>query len=246
MPAPDLTSRGFRLNNPLCLSWREKDKWQGLSDPDHDNPPRGMTKLCIFDDPVMGIRAGVKNLIAGQDKYGCTTIADHITRHAPPREKAPADKNDTKAYIKFVSQKTGFPATMELDLHTYEHLRPLTEAIIDRENRGDGHPYTDTQIDKALVLAGIQPPEKPLAATGTMRGVQASSIGVGGIGLSAIADQVSEYSEPVSAITYAAKNLLLTIKPFAPYLLWVGLPMVMLGLGYIAYRRYQDRRLRLR
>lgn len=69
-----------------------------------------------------------------------------------------------------MAERTGFGADQTLDLHQHEHLKPLVIAVIWHENAQQ--PYSNEQIDKALVLAGVETAPKPLAKTPTMKGAQ--------------------------------------------------------------------------
>lgn len=244
---PDLSSRGFQLNNPMNISYRPQDKWQGLDEASpHDSPPGGMTKLVRFVDPIYGIRAGARQLIYNQDTHGCETVADHITRWAPPPKKAPKDKNHTAQYIKFVAAAMDVLPDDPINVHKYQTLRPMIEAMIDFENKGSGHPYTDAQIDKALVLAGVEPPPKPLSKTGTVKGAQVAAGGLGLTTVSALAEQAQDIAEPLTGIAGAFRGLMLALKPIAPYMLWAALALGLAGIGWIVWRRYSDRHLGLR
>ena len=69
---PDLTSRGFVLNNPLNIAYRPQDKWQGRDEANPcDNPPGGITKLVRLLEPVYGIRVGARTISKYQEDYEC-------------------------------------------------------------------------------------------------------------------------------------------------------------------------------
>lgn len=131
-------------NNPGNLRYNAADRWQGAAE-----PPQ-IDGFCAFTTPVYGIRALARVLIAYQDKHGCHTIAEFIGRYAPE-----SDSNPTAQYIKNVSEWTGFGETQPLNVHTYEHARPLVEAII-RQEQGT-QIYSAGQINDALSLSGIIP-----------------------------------------------------------------------------------------
>ena len=148
--------RGVRNNNPGNLVKNDTDKWQGLA-PSQDDP-----KFFQFADAVYGIRALARTLIKYQDVHDCHTPEQFINRWAPPGE------NDTSAYVAAVcnhmtSEISEYDLHDNIDMHEYKWLRSMVEAIIEHEN---GHPwmelYTSAQIDKALVLAGVEPPKKSL------------------------------------------------------------------------------------
>lgn len=138
-------------NNPGNIRYTGADKWQGAATPPQVNG------FCAFTTPAFGIRAIARVLISAQDKHGCRTVRDHISRYAPP-----ADNNPTEAYIANVCKWTGFAPMQSLDVHTYADMRPLVEAIIHQEQ--GAQPYSDMQINEGLKLAGIV---KPLSETAT-------------------------------------------------------------------------------
>jgi hypothetical protein len=70
-----------------------------------------------------------------------------------------------------------------LDLHDYTCLKPILTAMIRVEN--SRQPYTEAQIDAALIRAGVMLPERSLQETRTVKGGQvaaAGTIGAGAIG----------------------------------------------------------------
>ena len=119
-------------------------------------------EFLTFKSPVYGIRALARTLIAYQDKHDLRTIRQIISRWAPPKE------NNTNAYVRAVVADTGLDANQPLDMHRFEHLLPLTKAIIHHEN--GQQPYTDAQLTKALVLAGVEPEKGNLQASRTVKG----------------------------------------------------------------------------
>lgn len=165
--------RGVRLGNPGNI--RHGDKWQGLASvqPDRD--------FCSFRAPVWGIRALARTLITYQDKHGIRTIEGVIWRWAPPSE------NDTESYIRHVCQLTEMTSRQTLNLQSYEHLRPLVEAIIRHENgkgplRTMNSWYSRELIDEGLRLAGVvkQVPEvaKVPVNTETVGATTSGTVGV--------------------------------------------------------------------
>lgn len=149
------TPRGIRNNNPGNLD--KGAPWQGLVN--NSSEPR----FCTFKDPVWGIRALAVTLITYHDKRrakdgsSIDTIREVIERWAPPHE------NNTLAYVNEVSKAVGVAPDMIIDLHDYETLRPLVEAIIRHENgRGPlktpNSWYTPELIEEGLRRAGIVKP----------------------------------------------------------------------------------------
>jgi len=207
-----MTSRGFRNNNPGNIR-RDKTKWQGASAEQKDK------SFVTFDSPVWGIRAIARILIAYQDKHRCMTVKQHISRWAPPVE------NDTARYADFVANHMGVSTIEAIDVTQYAVAYPMIEAIIDYENDGTGSPYTKAQMDKALALAGIEPPPKALISTRTGKGsvVTASSVST-----AALLDQAKD-----------------TFTQLAPYTKWATLALGLIALGsvvYVLWARYDDMR----
>ena len=140
-----LAPRGIRNNNPGNIR-KSKDLWQGLAERQTD------AAFFVFKTPTYGIRALARVLIAYQDKYGLNTIDGIINRWAPPVE------NNTLAYVRSVAKFTGFSANKALNMHRFEHLKPLVEAIICHEN--GVQPYSAADITKGLLLAGVESEKK--------------------------------------------------------------------------------------
>lgn len=221
-----MDSRGFRNNNPLNLSWREEDVWQGLDDPPKDVPPKGYTALCRFTDPVWGIRAGARQLLAYQDRHKLRTIRQFITKWAPPG----VDDNHTSGYIAFVAMRVQKEPDERLDLHTYEDLKPLIEAMIDFENTGHGHPYSAQQIDRALELAGVpRPKPRAMADTEVIAAASTTTGTTGLVGIGAIHDQIQDAGNALSPYAYMSKWVMFAC---------LGLTLLGVGLGiYTTLRR---------
>lgn len=211
---------GIRNNNPGNIR-KSEDKWQGLTQPQPEGP------FFVFENPIYGIRAIARLLINYQDKYGLRTIGQIITRWAPPSE------NNTRAYIDSVAKRTGIAADEQLDMHVYEDVRPLVAAIIWHEN--GQQPYSNQQIDKGLVLAGIESEPKPLAKTPAMRSAQvAASAGT----VAAASGMIAEAAPAIpvlSALSQMVKDNALG------FLIVLGVLVVCLA-GYIAWTRLDERR----
>lgn len=149
--------RGIRNNNPGNVELTG-DKWQGLLPASQQTDGR----FAQFSTPAWGIRALARTLITYQDKYNLRTIPKIINRWAPPVE------NNSNAYIGAVVSSTGISGSTLLDLHSYNNLRPIVEAIIHHEN-GNGPLatantwYGEDVIDEALRLAGVVKPAAVVA-----------------------------------------------------------------------------------
>ncbi len=214
-------SRGIRNNNPGNLR-RSKDPWQGLAENQTDED------FFIFKTPIYGIRALARTLISYQDEHGLRTIGKIINRWAP------ANENDTAAYISFATEDTGFAADQSLDMHSYDDLKPLVLAIIKHEN--GQQPYTAAQVDKALVLAGVEPPPKNLQHTRTVKGGQAATAATVGLGaLQAAQDSLAP-----------ARDSLQMLAPYLDVAKWLLLAITLIGIGIMVWARIDDYRKGLR
>ena len=136
--------RGIFNCNPGNLR-RSADPWQGLAEQQND------PEFFTFVSMEYGIRAMARVLIAYQDRHGIRSIRRIINRYAPPTE------NKTASYIDVVASRSGFRPDDEIDLHTYAHMRPLIEAMVEVEC-GRGHGIPAKQFDEGLRLAGIVDP----------------------------------------------------------------------------------------
>lgn len=164
--------RGIRNNNPFNLEKNTGDKWQGLLPEEEQTDPR----FCMFESAILGIRAGMRNLIVSQDKHERRTVLGIITAFAPPPE------NNTESYIVAVCAHMGVNREDTLDMHSYPDLRSMAEAIIEHENGGPWDTwYTETQMTKACVMAGVEPPKKSLAASRQMIGGTITAIATVGV-----------------------------------------------------------------
>ncbi|MGL4965530.1 MAG: hypothetical protein ACRC67_30190 [Inquilinus sp.] len=143
--------RGVRNNNPGNIERR--DPWQGLAKPgEMTAEQRKETRFAVFSAPEWGVRALARVLIAYQDKHGLFYVSEIIGRWAPGHE------NNTGAYIQAVLKAMLVRSTDRINVHDYDVMKPLVEAIIAHENAG--YCYPAAVIDKGLLLAGIEPPAR--------------------------------------------------------------------------------------
>lgn len=210
---------GIRNNNPGNIR-KSDDKWQGLAQ-------LQPSPFFVFENPVYGIRAIARLLINYQDKYSLNTIRGIVSKWAPPAE------NPTAAYIDAVDHRTGFDPDQQLDMHAYEDLRALVVAIIWQEN--GQQPYSDQQIGKALVLAGVEPVGKPLQQTNTMRGAQVTATA----GAVAAASGVVAQAAPALPVLQALAE---TVQQNALGMLIVVGAVMVAAAAYIAWERLDERR----
>lgn len=216
-----LPPRGIRNHNPGNIR-KSSDPWQGLAKDQTDS------QFFVFQSAVYGIRALARTLITYQDKHGLRTIGEIISRWAPDAE------NNTAAYVNAAVRQTGFEAGRLLDLHRFDHLKPLVEAIIQHEN--GQQPYSEAEITKALVLAGVEPTAPSLQKTRTVKAGQAASVGT--VGVMAI-EAVQDTIEP-------ATSALLTVAPYLESAKWLLLAVTLIGIAAMLWARIDDRRKGLR
>ncbi|GIW56416.1 MAG: hypothetical protein KatS3mg082_2820 [Nitrospiraceae bacterium] len=217
-------ARGIRNHNPLNIRLNPANRWQGRV------PPERNTDGAFeqFEDPVWGLRAGAVLIIAHYDRRGADTIRKLV------RIWAPENENDTEAYADFVARETRFSADQRLDFHRAGHLRRVLVAMIRMEN--GQQPYTDAQIDAALVRAGVLPAERPLGQTRTVRGGRAATAGT--LGAAAI--------EAVQETLGPAQDALVGIAPYLDAAKWALLLATLIGIGVMLWARIDDRRKGLR
>lgn len=143
-------SRGHRNNNPGNIDRNSANKWQGSV---HGTDSRFETFISM----EYGIRALARVLISYKDKHDLKTVRHIINRWAPPHE------NDTSSYINTVAKACNRSPESPIDVYKFDDAFPLVKAIIHHEN---GYmPCTDEQIEKGLLLAGIEREEpKPTNA----------------------------------------------------------------------------------
>lgn len=129
--------RGVRNNNPGNLVYSEQG-WDG------ELTPEG--KFSRFDTPEHGIRALAKNMRTYQNKHDLNTVAQMISKFAPPE-----DHNDTPTYIKAVAGMMGVDPNQRIDTSDVDTLTKLVNGIITIEN--GSNPYTGQQISDGVLAA---------------------------------------------------------------------------------------------
>lgn len=208
-----MAARGIRNNNPGNLR-KSADKWQGLA------PVQSDPEFFTFSAAVYGIRALARTLITYYDKYDLNTVNKVIARWAPPSE------NQTQAYANDVARRMGVDTGGVINLHYYAYLRPMVEAIIWREN--GVQPYTSAQIDKALALAGVEPPKKPMSSSST---VQAGTVATASTAGAGVVETLQQAADQVSMLT-----------PYLEVAKWAFLALTLAAVGFMIYRRWDDAR----
>ena len=222
----ELKPRGIRNNNPGNLRV-SGDRWQGLD----LAATAADGEFFVFTEPVYGIRAIARTLITYQDKYGIHSVQDAIDRWAPPSE------NRTNSYADFVRGQCGITPGQQVDFHDFATAKKIICAIIHFEC--GAQTYSDAQIVKGLVLAGLEPPKAPVAKSRTMKG---AVLGIAATGLAAIGDGAQD----------AAPYVEEWYRPALDFVGGLGVPtwafmgIAVLGIGIIMYARWDDSRKGLR
>ena len=151
----DSDIRSIRNNNPGNID-RTSTQWEGMSEEQTD--PRFVT----FESPEMGVRAMARTLNTYYTRYGLDDINGIVSRWAPPTE------NDTQAYIRFVSEKTGIPRNKTITLQDNpEEMKKVISAMIEMEGGQEASRYFNSQIvergvDLALSSLGNNQQEEPM------------------------------------------------------------------------------------
>ena len=115
-------TRGLRNNNPLNIR-RNGTAWSGLSAQQTDR------SFCQFRDMAYGFRAAFITIHTYIFKHGLGTIAQIITRWAPP-----SDGNNTSAYIDAVCQLTHISKDTPLHWSDRDQMLALVQAMAYVEN----------------------------------------------------------------------------------------------------------------
>ena len=153
--------RGIRNNNPGNLEWG--DPWQGLK-------PRSQAtdkRFAEFTTPAYGIRALARTLITYYDKRKARDGSKIDTVREIIERWAPAFENNVNAYAnqvgKALCRDCPRPGDVAVNMHDYEQLRIVVEAIIRHENgpgplnNANGW-FDSATVAEALKLAGVRKP----------------------------------------------------------------------------------------
>lgn len=164
-----MNPRGIRNNNPGNIR-KGGDAWVGAVGDDG--------AFLRFEAPRFGIRAAARLLQTYQVRHELKTVREIIERWAP------AEENDTSAYIASVSIWADIEPDAPINVHDYGTALRLLRAIFRMENgkppEGQDDWYPPEVYEAGLRLAGVVP-SKPLTKSRTTTGVV-----VGGAGASVV------------------------------------------------------------
>lgn len=226
--------RGVRNNNPGNLE-RGKDRWLGMSaDQSSDS------RFIVFDKPEQGIRALMRVLINYQERHDIKTVRQAINRWAPSTE------NNSAAYVQHVSRLTGLDPDEPVDFLDPYICTTVTKAIVRHENGdprayGQDDWYAEDVYQRAAVMAGFDPANKPLAQSRTVAGALIAAAGTAGTiaasqasGLPVTADDINTVVQVVSP--FLGASVMAVLSPVAS----------IVGIGLTLYARWDDARRKIR
>jgi hypothetical protein len=133
-------SRGLRNNNPGNIREGKGDSTLWVGERATDDDPL----FEEFTTMPYGIRAATQLFRNYQRLYGLHTIAQLISRWAPPSE------NDTTAYISSVVDRVGLDPNAPIDLHG-PAIYPFLRAVFWQENG----PLAETRITESELRYGV-------------------------------------------------------------------------------------------
>jgi len=104
----------------------------------------GQNAFQTYASPEDGLNAAARNLIAYERKHGINTVSGIVGRWAP------ANENDTEAYIRKVSERTGILPNAPID-GSEETNASILSAIVKQEQ--GKQPFTPEQYAQAIKAA---------------------------------------------------------------------------------------------
>lgn len=182
--------RGIRNNNPGNLEWG--DPWQGLK-------PRSQStdkRFAEFTTAAYGIRALARTLITYYDKRKARDGSKIDTVREIVQRWAPAFENNVDAYARQVGKALCSdcerPGDVAVNMHDYEQLRIVVEAIIRHENgpgplKNANGWFDAATIKEALRLAGVREPAAETAKVPMTRETVGATA-TAGVGISQLAE----------------------------------------------------------
>ena len=130
-------SRGLRNNNPLNIR-RNGTRWKGLAAEQKDSA------FFTFTDSCWGYRAAFVTLRNYKRLHGLDTLAQWVSRWAPPVE------NDTEAYIAFVAKKSVLSPEAKINTAEKTVMCRIVSAMSQMEN---GVPAKEEDVEKGWELS---------------------------------------------------------------------------------------------
>ncbi|MFU3805840.1 hypothetical protein ACM7G9_08965 [Pseudomonas aeruginosa] len=189
--------RSVRNNNPGNIEHNPANKWVGILSPEKRNADQlAEPRFEVFESPVYGFRALAVLMQNYQDRYGLNTVRKIINRWAPPTENA------TGAYVSAVAAALGVRGDDVIDVHQYDYMRPLVQAIAEHETGKDPrtgklYRWDPAMIDEGLRRAGISRPAPQVVKVPVTKETVSATV-AGGIGVGQLADVLPAVSSAMS------------------------------------------------
>jgi hypothetical protein len=127
------------------------------NNPGNLKDPKDLSKFQQFDTPDAGALAMDRQLMLYAKRDHLTSLAQVIAKYAP------ASENNTAAYIKDVSARTGFGATDNLNWDDPRVRAAVESAMIVHENGPGKYAQLDRQHIEALLTGKTSPFADPMA-----------------------------------------------------------------------------------
>lgn len=175
-------TRSVRQHNWGNIKVAAKNKWVGKAPLERGDDRR----FERFEKPEHGVRAIAMLLQKYQDERGADTVAKLLAIWAPAGAENPAHAQ----YVDYVADALGIDPDEPIDVHAWDVMRPLVQAICEFEQGRAALPAGyEATIDAGVVMAGILSPAKPLQRSRTLGGLGIAATGSlsGGAGLVASA-----------------------------------------------------------
>lgn len=224
-------SGGLKLNNPGLMR-RSMGDVRGLA----ASQPGG--DLLAFEKATFGIRAVADKLISLAAEAEGQTLRAVLGRWA-------ALNGREGDFIDSVAKLAGLDLDARLDLTRYKTLRPLVDAIIHQEN--GRQPYTDGQLVKGLLMAGVEPDKRPLDQSRTMRGgILAIVLTLAASVIETVRDDPDRAQLLLRQWLPDGERWLLEAMPHMESAQWASQIFTLAALGLVLWARLDDRRKGLR
>jgi len=141
---------GIRNNNWLNVRYSPNNDWIGQTGSDSSD-------YAQFQNPVYGIRAADKVLENYKNIHGINTVADTISRYAPP-----SDDNPTDNYINYVSNRLGVAPNDSIDLSNPNTRASMMRAMVGFETPDAASQFTPELLAEARGISGEQAASAPV------------------------------------------------------------------------------------
>lgn len=232
--------RGVRNRNPGNIErTKPRTPWQGAAPLDEAVSRDG--RFEVFASHIWGIRAIARTLVTYQDRHGCRTVRDHISRWAPAQGRDPQGRTytqDSASYAAIVARAVGVAVDAPIDVTDYDTALRMIRAIVRHEN-GSGEPYgrpahwyPEADYAEALRRAGIVPAAPPpLRQSESARAATVSATSAVALGAASVADHAALAPEAVEPVQQAAQ----AAAPLAAPGSWLSVVLVLVIVGCSAY-----------